>query len=205
MRESVFASPYSNELVGGSTSQNFGILDVEAGVQWVYDNIAGFGGNPDAIVLGGHSSGSVHVDHYLWNHPSTFLAGAVEMSANAESGPGYATKNVALDNIAATVGCPLSNSTSSKSQLACLRNVSMYDLETTAFNSSVNTYFTPVVDNITRHGDYKARFAAGKYATHVPLLVGNSDKEGKIFDYVYGSENTNFSSWYVINLRCSFL
>ena len=195
MRESIFASPYSKELAGQQTSQNFGILDVEAGIQWVYDNIAGFGGNPDHIVIGGHSSGSVQVDHYLWNHPNTFLAGAVEMSANVESGPGYATENVALDNIAASVGCPLSNQTSSGSQLDCLRKVSMYDLETTAFNSSVNTYFTPVIDDITRFSDYKARFAAGKYPTHVPMIVGNSDKEGKIFEYVYGSENTDFSSW----------
>ena len=40
-RESVFASPYSSELVDGSNSQNFGILDVEAAMEWIHANIQG--------------------------------------------------------------------------------------------------------------------------------------------------------------------
>lgn len=151
---------------------------------------AAFGGNPDHIVFGGHSSGSVHVDHYLWNHPDTWLKGAVQMSANAESGPGYAPAGVGLDVVAAEVGC--GNSTS---QLECLRGVSIYDIQTTYFNSTTNTWFTPVVDNITRHSDYAARFAAGDYASHVPLLTGNSNGEGAIFSIVYSSENTDFATW----------
>lgn len=73
-RESIFASPNSAELIG--TSQNFGILDVEKAMDWIHGNIKGmislfvkpdsypreaFGGDPNRIVLGGHSSGSVHV------------------------------------------------------------------------------------------------------------------------------------------------
>jgi hypothetical protein len=143
-------------------------------------------------VLGGHSSGGVHVDHYLWNHPDTWLVGAVEMSANAASGPGYAPMNVGLDALASEVGCKKGNG-----QLACLRSKSIYDLETTSFNSTSNTWFTPTVDGITRWSvsDYKARFKAGLYPTHVPLLTGNSNGEGTIFGLVYSGENTNFSSW----------
>lgn len=40
-RESLFASPYSSELVSNSTSQNFGILDVDAAMEWVHTNIKG--------------------------------------------------------------------------------------------------------------------------------------------------------------------
>lgn len=40
-RESVFASPYSSELMSESTSQNFGILDVEAAMEWIHTNIQG--------------------------------------------------------------------------------------------------------------------------------------------------------------------
>lgn len=39
-RESIWAYPNSAEL-GHSSSQNFGILDVEAALEWVHDNIAG--------------------------------------------------------------------------------------------------------------------------------------------------------------------
>lgn len=38
-RESIFGAPNAAELSG--TSQNFNILDVEAAVKWVHDNIAG--------------------------------------------------------------------------------------------------------------------------------------------------------------------
>ncbi|GME60539.1 Carboxylesterase type B [Neofusicoccum parvum] len=189
-RESIFGAPNAAELSG--TSQNFNILDVEAAVKWVHDNIAAFGGNSSHIVLGGHSSGSVMVDHYLWNHPDTFLAGAIEMSANAESGPGYAPENVALEVVKADVA----NSTGKTvSTLDDLRGISIYDIETADFNSTYNTWFAPIVDDITRFSDYPARFAAGNYPKDLPLIVGNSDQEGKIFSFVYSAENTNFSQW----------
>ncbi|KAG8408353.1 hypothetical protein J3459_017894 [Metarhizium acridum] len=194
-RESIFASPHSAELrnTNPDESQNFGVLDVDKAMDWVRNNIQAFGGNPDHIVFGGHSSGSVQVDHYLWNHPDTWLKGAVQMSANAMSGPAYAPMNEALDVVAAEVGCP--SSTSGKNQLDCLRTVDAYAFQTARFNSTFNTWFTPIVDDITRYSDYSARFKAGKYATHVPLLTGNADGEGTIFSLVYAAENSDFRSW----------
>jgi carboxylesterase type B len=189
-RESLWAYPNSAELSSSGGSQNFGILDVDKALQWIRDNIADFGGNPDHIVFGGHSSGSVQVDDYLWNHPDTWLAGAVQMSANAKSGPAVGPTNEALDLVANEVNCP-----TGKGQLDCMRKVDVYAFQTATFNASLNTFFTPVVDEKTRYQDYASRFAAGKYASQVPLLTGNSDKEGAVFALVYGGENTNFSSW----------
>ncbi|KAL1800391.1 hypothetical protein ACET3X_000733 [Alternaria dauci] len=189
-RESLWAYPNSAELANGEESQNFGILDVDKALQWVQDNIAQFGGNPDHVVFGGHSSGSVQVDHYLWNHPDTNLKAAVQMAANAKSGPAVGPTNEALDFVAKEVGCP-----TGEGQLECLRKVDMYAFQTEAFNATLNTYFTPVVDEKTRYQDYASRFAAGNYASHVPLLTGNSDKEGALFGLVYGNENSNFSEW----------
>lgn len=40
-RESIFASPYSAELANSSSSQNFGILDVEKAMDWIHSNIQG--------------------------------------------------------------------------------------------------------------------------------------------------------------------
>lgn len=153
---------------------------------------AAFGGDPSHIIFGGHSSGSVQVDHYLWNHPSTWLKGAVQMSANALSGPAFAPANVALDVVAAEVNC---TNRSSEDQLECLRTTSIYDMQTEDFNTTSNTWFTPVIDEITRFSDYEARFKSGQYASHVPLLTGNSNGEGTLFSIVYSAENTNFSSW----------
>ncbi|KAI6758503.1 hypothetical protein HG530_010743 [Fusarium avenaceum] len=192
-RESIFASPHSSELKSAhpEESQNFSILDVEKALDWVHKNIGAFGGDPNHIVFGGHSSGGVQVDHYLWNNPDTFLKGAVEMSANAISGPAYAPVDEALNAVAAEVGCPKGGN----SQLECLRKVDILDIETKNFNSTFNTWFTPVVDDITRFSDYSARLASGGYASHVPLLTGTSNGEGTIFSLVYGVENSDFSSW----------
>ncbi|PWY68387.1 carboxylesterase [Aspergillus heteromorphus CBS 117.55] len=194
-RESIYASPNALELQG--ESQNFGIMDVELAVQWVYDNIEAFGGNQSRIVLGGHSSGGVHVDDYLWNHPETFLAGAIEMSANAESGPAFAPAGVALTEVVAdmeaanvSLGCNSGNYT-----LDCLRDVDTYAFQTTYFNSTSNTWFGPAVDNLTRYSNYSDRFAQGLYPKSLPLIVGNSDQEGRLFAYAYASEDTNFTSF----------
>lgn len=189
-RESLFAYPNSAELQGSTESQNFGILDVDKALEWVQQNIAAFGGNPNHVVFGGHSSGAVQVDHYLWNHPDAKLAGAVQMAANSKSGPAVAPVNQALDIVAAEAGCP-----SGTGQLECLRSVDVYAFQTENFNATYNTWFTPAVDNITRYQDYESRFAAGNYASHVPLLTGNSDGEGAIFSLVYGAINTNFDAW----------
>ncbi|CAI7642175.1 unnamed protein product [Penicillium manginii] len=194
-RESIYASPNAPELQG--ESQNFGILDVELALEWIRDNIEAFGGDKSRIVLGGHSSGGVHVDHYLWNHPDTFLAGAIEISANAQSGPAIAPAGVALKQVVQemldagfSLGCTAEDYT-----LDCLRAADTYAFQTTSFNSTLNTWFSPSVDNITRFSNYADRFAKGHYPASLPLIVGNSDQEGEIFGYVYGSENTNFSSW----------
>ncbi|KAI5843162.1 carboxylesterase [Tricharina praecox] len=183
-RESVFGFPNSPELDG---VQNFGIQDVTAALDWVHDNIQAFGGDPERIVLGGHSSGSVMVDHYLWTHPDTWLAGALEMSANAVSGPPYAPAGVGLSAIAAEVGCP----TSGSGQLACLRKKSVAEIETATFNSTTNTWFAPVVDETTHFSSYTDR----AFPTHVPLLVGSTANEGALFSYVYSGINNPFTSW----------
>ncbi|KAI0470565.1 Alpha/Beta hydrolase protein [Xylariaceae sp. FL0804] len=192
-RESIWASPNSAELaasLGEGESQNFSVLDVDKALEWIHENVEAFGGDPSHIVFGGHSSGSVQVDHYLWNHPDSWLKGAVEMSANAQSGPAYAPANVALDAVAAEVGCG-----TGAGQLECLRGVGIYDMQTSTFNSTTNTWFTPVIDEVTRYRDYTSRYYAGGYASHVPLLTGNSDGEGTIFGLVYGAENGDFASW----------
>ncbi|KAA8903280.1 Alpha/Beta hydrolase protein [Sphaerosporella brunnea] len=186
-RMNIFGFPNSPELEG---VQNFGIQDVAAALDWIHENIAAFGGDPSHIVLGGHSSGSVMVDHYLWTHKDTWLAGAIEMSANAVSGPPYALQPVGLNTMSAEVGCPTGTG-----QLACLRTKSIFEIETANFNSTYNTWFAPIIDNTTYFKTYDAARYAESFPKNVPLVVGNADKEGAIFGLIYSFENSPFSSW----------
>jgi acetyl esterase/lipase len=63
-----------------------GAEDVGLAVRWVAENIASFGGNPDDVVLMGHSAGGCHVASYLldpmaWSEPHAGISAAVLVSA----------------------------------------------------------------------------------------------------------------------------
>lgn len=52
-RVSLFGFPNSAELASVGETQNLGLLDTRAAVEWVRDNIRRFGGDPGKITLGG--------------------------------------------------------------------------------------------------------------------------------------------------------
>ena len=68
------------------------VEDIAAAVAWTHANIARFGGNPDRIVLMGHSAGATHVSSYL-AHPGiggkspVSAAGAILVSGNYDLKP----------------------------------------------------------------------------------------------------------------------
>ena len=48
-----------------STTGNYGILDQIMALDWIKKNIAGFGGNPDQITVGGESGGGISISILL--------------------------------------------------------------------------------------------------------------------------------------------
>lgn len=68
-RLNVFGQPHAPQLANSTTGVNFGLLDIDAAVQWVHDNIANFGGDPERMILFGQSTGSAAVDLYTIAHP----------------------------------------------------------------------------------------------------------------------------------------
>ncbi|KAF5300398.1 hypothetical protein FQR65_LT01019 [Abscondita terminalis] len=67
----------------GEAPGNYGIMDQQAALLWVKNNIKSFNGNPDNVSLMGYGSGAVSVGLHLINPQSRDLfAKAIVMSAN---------------------------------------------------------------------------------------------------------------------------
>lgn len=60
---------------------NYGLFDQTVAIQWVRDNIAAFGGNPDKITLMGQSAGAMSIDIHLSNPMiKDCISGAIMLS-----------------------------------------------------------------------------------------------------------------------------
>lgn len=76
------AHPELSKEAAYHSSGNYGLLDMIAGLKWVKENIAAFGGDPDQVTIGGQSAGAFAVN-FLCASP---LAKGLFKGAIAESG-----------------------------------------------------------------------------------------------------------------------
>ncbi|KAJ3557787.1 hypothetical protein NP233_g11658 [Leucocoprinus birnbaumii] len=182
-RLDIFGQPNAPQLLNSTNgSQNFGLLDIDAAVNWVHDNIANFGGDPNRIILFGQSAGGAATDAYTFAHPdSTIVKGVIEHSGSISLVGGLPIISPASwNNVSSAVGC---GTTADAAQLACMKKVPGRTLEDAVV--STGAAFGLVQDNITIFSDTAARAAAGNFLK-VPLLVGSTQNEGDIF--VVGAE-----------------
>ncbi|MGA7627210.1 carboxylesterase/lipase family protein [Methanoregula sp.] len=168
-----------------NASGNYGILDQQAALKWVHDNVAAFGGDPSRVTIFGQSAGAESVYIHLVSPGSRGLFS----QAIVESGPFWA--NGAIINAthpkdyaeqfgiqyAQSLGC------SGPDAIVCMRNLTPDSLinatpsSQSEFWSTHTVMFEPNVD-----GWVLPDTLDNLYLNHqedaVPLIVGNNANDG---------------------------
>jgi para-nitrobenzyl esterase len=161
---------------------NYGLQDMIAALQWVHRNIAAFGGDPDAITVGGQSAGAIAV-HDLIVSP---LATGLFQRAITESGlpdsmpvPSLAEAEKAGEKFARSKGA---------ASPAALRALTSRQL-TAGAEPWVNGLppLTPTVDGVLLPAVPETLLVPGAFAD-VPILTGiDSDEASAFSGHLVGS------------------
>ncbi|ORY09302.1 cholinesterase precursor [Clohesyomyces aquaticus] len=165
--------------------QNAALLDHRSVVEWVRDNIAGFGGDPSRIVIFGQSAGGSSVDYYsfAWKN-DPIVAGLISHSGTSLSfNPNtveYAQK--IWFNVSQNVGCGGPNDDPA-TVLSCVRSKDVAVVLAAAAKvpalptiALAQATFHPTIDNVTVFSNYDEMTKAGSFSK-IPYLAGNTDFE----------------------------
>jgi carboxylesterase type B len=124
-RVNIFGFPNARGLNG---STNFAMQDQRMTAEWVAENIAAFGGDPEKITLWGQSAGASAADMYLFAWPNDPIVRASVSSTGVGVG-GPLNSDQAGTNftfVAKSLGCDFEDAAL---ELQCMRRVPMTRIE----------------------------------------------------------------------------
>lgn len=158
----------------GHMFANYGLLDNQLALQWVHDNIAKFGGDPNNITIFGQSAGARNTASEVLSP----LAKGLFKQAIFESGaiPTETPLSVAEQKgvaFAVAAGC---GSGTGADVAACLRALPAAQIQTLSLSFLTGL----VVDGTILPDQAIVQYETGNF-NHVPILDGDARNEGAFF------------------------
>jgi para-nitrobenzyl esterase len=163
------------------SSANLGVLDVVAALEWVRDNIAGFGGDPGKVTVFGESAGAGMVSVLLATerarglfHAGIMQSGGAMVLADRDAANGVARAfldELGLSAASARRLCEVPVESLLEASRAVVAKESWVRGDRRAFR--------PVVDGVVLHELPARAVAAGDWA-RVPMVIGTNRDEGRM-------------------------
>lgn len=168
---------------------NAGLRDQNLALKWVKDNIASFGGNPEAVTLFGHSAGGCSVQYHLNSEASKELfKRAIIMSGSTYSSWAVSPQRNWVEKLAKAVGW--NGDGTEKDALSYLRGVAPEDIINNQekllgpedIRDGVFTPFGPTIEPYATEGCMipKDPIEMGREAwgNTIDVMIGGTSEEG---------------------------
>jgi para-nitrobenzyl esterase len=162
------------------SSGNYGLMDQQAGLRWVKQNIAAFGGNPDNVTISGQSAGAGSVcEHIASPTAKGLFHKAIIMSGNCYGDAlQKAETNGAI--LADRLGC-----SDPATAATCVRGKSAEEILTATDATSTDTWSFRQFPNIS--GDilpaHPAEAVKAGTFNHVPVMIGTVHDEWRAIGF----------------------